>query len=92
MPDLTARSALKRAFDAVWNGDAETIRSIVDFNGLDVNAVDSEGATLLMRAASRNQAGLVSALLRDPRINVWIADKSGRTAFAHTFDNLKSNR
>ena len=61
-------TALKRALEAVWNGDAEMVCNMLYVNStVNVNAVDpvgTDGMTLLMHAAFFNQVGVVSVLLR----------------------------
>lgn len=95
MPTPTERTALKRALEAVWNGDAKMVCNMLYVNStVNVNAVDpvgTGGMTLLMHAAFFNQVGVVSVLLRHPRINVWRKDAHGRTAFAQTFTHTKSD-
>lgn len=52
-------------------------------NGADINAVDKNGTTLLMMAASNNDTALIKTLLEVPNINVRQMDENFTMATHH---------
>lgn len=63
---------------ALWSGDAHAIEKIFK-SGVDVNARDHEGRTLLMEATLEKRADLVKVLLSHGG-DVTVADRDGETA------------
>ncbi|MCP4749192.1 MAG: ankyrin repeat domain-containing protein [Desulfobacteraceae bacterium] len=55
----------KHLFDAIYKGDAESVKSCLDA-GADVNTIDKSGSTPLYEAAKRGQVEVVKALLSHP--------------------------
>lgn len=73
--------------DTVWK--RSTISGPIPF---DPDSTDADGETALMKAASKGQAGIVRFLTspnddnltsRNPRVDVALQDRQGRTAFTH---------
>ena len=63
----------------VMHGKAETVRQLLDFEGLDVSATNSDGESALMLAVGEHEEGIVTALLaKQPKLDA--ADSQGRTA------------
>jgi ankyrin repeat protein len=77
-PELIAVSDVDSAlFDAVKKKDISGARTILDFMGANVNAIDEEGTPALQWAAQGGKIGVVEMLL-EKGADISIVDKDGR--------------
>ncbi len=66
---------------AVWDGNLAKVQDLLD-RGVDINATDGRGRTMLMHAAMLGRTDMIQSLLK-AGADVDIKDKDGRTAFDH---------
>ena len=72
----------RRFWELCKDGDIEGVQAAID-NGADVNEVDCDGWTGLMRALGSSQNNVVQLLLNQPQIDVNKVDQLGRSALHH---------
>ncbi len=73
---------------AIDNNDEAQVRSLLE-NGYSVHGVDSQGRTLLHRAASTQNISSMIMLLQKG-VNCSWTDLKGRTAFEYLPDDIRS--
>lgn len=73
------------AFDAAAQGDWFFVQSAV-VNGMDVNATDGEGRTLLHYAAAGNQPQVISYLFDEFDPDPRPVDNAGKTPLDHALE------
>jgi ankyrin repeat protein len=80
MPGLAAAGAYEDMEEALISGDTSWAIKLLD-KGMDVNSVDAAGNTLLMQAVQRDNADLLTQLLkRRARLNT--RNRNGETALS----------
>ena len=65
------------------SGNEETVRYLVNFGNLDINAIDAFGLTPLMCAAKKGHTAIVKFLVSQKECSVDKASASGLTALYH---------
>jgi ankyrin repeat protein len=86
-PNKHGRTAL---FNALDHGNTDTLRFLLKKNGLDVNARDRNGLTVLLDVKShRDRQECIKLILEHPNLDVNARDKHGRTALMCAISNAK---
>lgn len=73
----------------IKNFNSNLIDLILKQESIDVNIQDNQGQTALMHACILSDLKAIKKLLRHKDINIYIKDKSGKTAFDYLKSNLK---
>ena len=80
LPDLSGRAPI---FYAMEHNQEDALRTLLAL-GANPNVQDNAGVTPLMRAAAKNQKGIVQILLKQKGTDVKTQDLQGRTALIYS--------
>ena len=80
LPDLSGRAPV---FYAMERNQEDALRTLLTL-GANPNVQDNVGVTPLMRAAAKNQKGIVQILLKQKGTDVKMQDLQGRTALIYS--------